>query len=113
MTTEARIHANRLNAQRSTGPKTQKGKAVVSQNALKHGLSARHDVVITENQEDFDRHREPLLEELSPQGPITPSPKTSVQSASYKYIRIRLYTSAPLPLFGDRCQYLSPKTQFT
>jgi len=57
MTTEARIHANRLNAQKSTGPTTPQGKAVVSQNALKHGLSARHDVITTESQADFHPHR--------------------------------------------------------
>jgi len=57
MTTEARTVANRLNAQKSTGPQTPEGKAVVSQNALKHGLSARRDVIITENQAEFDIHR--------------------------------------------------------
>ncbi len=62
MVSQAKIRSNRQNAQRSTGPKTQKGKAVVSQNALKHGLSARHDVVITEDQADFDLHRDSLLE---------------------------------------------------
>ena len=99
MTTQARIQANRLNAQNrrsaeaeSTGPKTPKGKAVVSQNALKHGLSARHDVVITESQADFDLHRDSLLAELAPEGPTAPSPKTSLQAVLYKYIRIRLYS---------------------
>jgi hypothetical protein len=33
------VRANRLNAKRSTGPRTHSGKARVSQNALKHGLS--------------------------------------------------------------------------
>ena len=69
MSTQPQIIANRLNAQKSTGPKTAQGKAIVSQNALKHGLSARHDVIITESQADFDLHRDSLLEELSPQGP--------------------------------------------
>ena len=32
---------NRQNAQKSTGPKTAKGKKTVSQNALRHGLSAK------------------------------------------------------------------------
>ena len=42
MSTEAQIAANRLNAQKSTGPKTEEGKAKVCQNSLKHGLRARH-----------------------------------------------------------------------
>lgn len=39
MRPSARTRANRLNAKRSTGPKTKSGKARVAQNALKHGLS--------------------------------------------------------------------------
>ena len=64
MTTQAKIQANRQNAQKSTGPKTPEGKAAVAQNAIKHGLTARRDVVITESQQDFDRHREAIIEEL-------------------------------------------------
>ena len=69
MSTQAKILANRLNAQKSTGPNTPHGKAVVSQNALKHGLSARHDVITTESQADFDLHRDALLAELAPPRP--------------------------------------------
>jgi hypothetical protein len=38
---EARLHANRENAKRSTGPKTARGKAYSRRNALKHGLLAK------------------------------------------------------------------------
>jgi hypothetical protein len=37
---QARAEANRANAKRSTGPRTTEGKARVSKNALRHGLSA-------------------------------------------------------------------------
>ena len=40
--TPARLAANRENAQKSCGPKTEEGKAISSQNRLKHGL-ARHN----------------------------------------------------------------------
>jgi hypothetical protein len=40
MTSEAKIAANRRNAQRSTGPRTAPAKARVRRNALKHGLAA-------------------------------------------------------------------------
>src|SRR6195256_4930989 len=39
MTSIARIAANRANARKSTGPKTAAGKARVSRNARRHGLS--------------------------------------------------------------------------
>ncbi len=41
MASAAQIEANRLNAQKSTGPRTDKGKARARLNALKHGMTAR------------------------------------------------------------------------
>ena len=41
MATDAQIHANRRNAAKSTGPKTEKGKAKTRLNALKHGGRAK------------------------------------------------------------------------
>ena len=70
MATEAQMAANRLNAQKSTGPRTAEGKAVVAQNAVKHGLLAREGVLRGEDGEEFERHREALLEELNPTGAL-------------------------------------------
>jgi hypothetical protein len=42
MTTVKQQAVNRQNAQKSTGPKTSEGKAVVALNAMKHGLLSRH-----------------------------------------------------------------------
>src|SRR5690242_17965963 len=44
MTSLRKIEANRHNAQKSTGPKTEAGKAVSRANALKHGLAGEGDV---------------------------------------------------------------------
>jgi hypothetical protein len=68
MTTQSQILANRRNAQKSTGPRTAEGKAAVAKNATKHGLFARKDVVISENQADFDAFRDDMLAELAPAG---------------------------------------------
>jgi hypothetical protein len=70
MASEAQIIANRGNAEKSTGPRTEEGKAVASQNAVKHGLMARRDVIGSEDPAEFDRHRELMLAELDPSGPI-------------------------------------------
>src|SRR4030042_480709 len=70
MTTESKILANRLNALKSTGPRTAEGKTVVSQNAVKHGLTAEQDVITSENEADFNLYRRQLLDELSPVSPM-------------------------------------------
>jgi len=68
MSSGARVKANRLNAQKSTGPRTEEGKAVVSQNAIKHGLSGQCDVIRGEDQEEFNQYREEVFWELVPVG---------------------------------------------
>ncbi len=70
MSTEAQIKANRRNAQKSTGPRTQKGRAIVSQNAVKHGLLARQNVINTEKQADFDIFCKGILTDLAPESPM-------------------------------------------
>jgi hypothetical protein len=70
MATQAQTTANRQNAQESTGPRTPEGKAASSQNAVKHGLFARYDVICAESQDAFDSHRDGILAELAPAGPI-------------------------------------------
>jgi len=68
MATEAQVSANRSNAAKSTGPKTTQGKAIVAQNAIKHGLLARQNVIMGEDQQEFDLHRGEFLDELDPAG---------------------------------------------
>jgi hypothetical protein len=70
MSTNSQILANRLNALKSTGPRTAEGKAAVSQNAVKHGLFAEHDVISSESEADFNLYRQQLLDELSPVSPM-------------------------------------------
>ncbi len=70
MTTEAQINANRENAEKSTGPRTAEGKAVVSQNAVKHGLFADATVVNGESQAEYDLCRDTFLAEIRPVGAI-------------------------------------------
>ena len=47
--------ANRQNAQHSTGPKTEEGKAAVRLNALTYGLRARSLLITGEDPEDYKR----------------------------------------------------------
>ena len=68
MASPAQITANQLNAQHSTGPRTGEGKQHVSQNAVRHGLTARHPVVRDDEREEFAALRDGLTAELDPQG---------------------------------------------
>jgi len=54
MVTMNQLKANRLNAQKSTGPRTPAGKETSRFNALKHGVDARHTVIPGENQADLE-----------------------------------------------------------
>ena len=47
MISEKQLLANQQNALKSTGPKTNEGRAISARNSLKHGLLAK-EVVITE-----------------------------------------------------------------
>ena len=66
MTTNAQIKANRNNARKSTGPRTEKSKARVAKNALKHGLLARDTVLPGEDPADFDRQLSALEADIQP-----------------------------------------------
>jgi hypothetical protein len=61
----ARAEASRRHGAKSRGPKTPGGKALSSQNALKHGLRAQQCVVLPgERASAFDALKAALLEEL-------------------------------------------------
>jgi len=68
MSTTAQILANRNNSQKSTGPRTDEGKATVSQNAVKHGLFAAEAVISVEDPADYQLYRDEFLAELLPIG---------------------------------------------
>jgi len=104
MATQPQIQANRLNAQKSTGPKTPEGKAAVAQNALKHGLSARHDVVITESQAEFDLHRSALLDELAPQGPMESILADRIVTLSWRLKRAEAIQNQTIDAMHEKSQ---------
>jgi hypothetical protein len=68
MATQRQESANRLNAQYSTGPKTEEGKSVSSLNALKHGLTAQTTLLPDENPQLYSTLSGGIREELRPVG---------------------------------------------
>ena len=69
MISEAKLEANRVNAEKSTGPVTPEGKSNSSMNALKHGLRARKAILLpNETEEDYMVVRKAMLYDLDPRG---------------------------------------------
>jgi hypothetical protein len=69
MATAAQIHANRLNALRSSGPRTEAGKAVSRFNALSHGLEARSLVIPGEDPAQLEALALDYQHQFRPTGP--------------------------------------------
>jgi hypothetical protein len=70
MATQKQIDANPRNAQRSTGPKTQAGKAISARNALTHGLRPRAALPPGEDKDAFLRVFKAFRKEYRPIGPF-------------------------------------------
>ena len=91
MSTAAQIAANRLNALRSTGPRTDDGKARTRQNALRHGLCSGIPRMTAETSEEIDTLLATLREEHQPVGATE---------------EILVYKMAEHFFFGKRAGYL-------
>ena len=67
MSTSAQMFANRQNSQHSTGPRTEAGRAVSSQNHKTHGFFAVDPVLPHENREEFNALHQQYKTEYNPQ----------------------------------------------
>lgn len=67
MASQKQIEANRANAKKSTGPKTEAGKLRSRKNSWKHGLSSEMLVIVGECPDDFDELRSELMAHYDPQ----------------------------------------------
>ena len=66
MASNRQAQANRLNAKKSTGPRTELGKARSSRNSLKHGLTSREIVIGDEDPREFEELVEGLMADFRP-----------------------------------------------
>jgi len=77
MSSEAQVNANRANAQHSTGPTSEAGRAKVSQNAVKTGLTGRTVVVPFG---EADAYQSLMLDHQKQFQPVGPQETALVQS---------------------------------
>jgi hypothetical protein len=66
MATAAQITANQVNAQSSTGPRTEAGKLAVSRNATTHGLAAKKFFLREDEKPLFDQLHDALVDHYQP-----------------------------------------------
>src|SRR5262252_6626252 len=88
MSTDKQIEANRLNALKSTGPKSDQGKANSSMNALRHGLTAEQAVLPHENKDDYEKFREGMLESYAPENAAELAIVEELVNANWRLLRL-------------------------
>jgi hypothetical protein len=86
--TDKQIEANRLNAQKSTGPKTPEGRAAVRLNGVKHGLTAETIVLKGESQADFTNMLESFEAEHAPTTPTEEALVVQLALANWRLRRL-------------------------
>ncbi len=70
MATAAQITANQANAARSTGPRTDEGKAASARNNTSHGLCSKDFVILEGQQQEFDEFITALRDQIRPSGAL-------------------------------------------
>jgi len=103
--TPQKLEANRRNAQKSTGPKTENGKAASKLNALKHGLLAQTVVVrgyqIKESTNEFKKLCREFYADLNPVGPLEEMLVNQIVTATWRLRRARTAESGEIALSVD------------
>jgi len=82
---EAQLRANRANAQKSTGPRTEEGKARARFNARRHGLTGQFYCMSDEDEKAYKDFEIDILKTSSPSEPTknnSPSPSRRTSGVS-------------------------------
>jgi hypothetical protein len=93
MPSDDQIAANIANAQKSTGPTTEKGKHRTRLNAFRHGLTGQICVVTPEEQAAFDKHCNAIREALKPVGALETDIAQSIAEDRWRLNRARALES--------------------
>src|SRR5215207_9208760 len=87
------------------GPVTQEGKAVVKWNATRHGIRSPAPVVPgVEKREDWEEHRDGMLENLQPEGHLELVLAERVALLSWRLHRVTRYETESIALYQEKAQ---------
>jgi len=96
MTSLRQLEANRHNALKSTGPKTETGKQRSRRNALRHGFTAETVIEPLEYPEEYGAFEEAIISEYLPRTPVE---QELVHRLASLFWRLRRATSIETGLF--------------
>ena len=86
---EAQIAANRENAKKSTGPRTEEGKRRSSINACRHGLTGRVVVLPEEDLAAYQAFSKELFDSLAPETPVERQYAQTFVDTQWRLNRVR------------------------
>jgi hypothetical protein len=101
MVTEAQIAANRRNAQSSTGPRTEEGKAISSRNAISLGLFAMQDFVRPGETDAYHQLCTSFWEHLQPSGPLEQTFVSEIIRSTWRLRRCSIVEASLSDRVGD------------
>ena len=107
-----RIEANRMNARKSTGPKSAEGKAMSRMNAFKHGLLAREVVARGfrdgEQRSKFQALHQMYREHLEPVGPLEEMMVERIVTAYWRLHRVLIAERGEILRSLEEAKHVNP-----
>ena len=107
MTSLKQIEANRLNALKSTGPRTAEGKQQSRQNAWRHGLTAETVITALENAADYEAFEASIALDHQPRSATERELVSRLASVLW---RLRRSTAIETGLFQIQGELMQDKT---
>jgi hypothetical protein len=98
MTSEKQVLANKENAKKSTGPKSEDGKIQTAGNAIKHGILSQRLILPGEDQQDFIHLQDDLRLSLRPVGALELILVEKIAAVIWKQKRLTAANSASIQL---------------
>jgi hypothetical protein len=102
MSSFRKLQSARLNGAKSSGPKTPDGKAIVSMNALRHGLAAKTVVLSNESHDRFNGIHDAYIDEFDPRTTAELDAIEEMAIAKWRHRRYWGIEAATLDLQMDR-----------
>ena len=101
MSSQAQVTANRANARKSTGPRSEKGKAKVAQNAVSHGLFSRRIIQLGDDPKEFDALHDAFYARFKPADSIEAIFVDRMILASWKMARLQRAEAIDVELWAE------------